>query len=371
MTVRAAEWRRARAERRACDRQLPAGLARDLAVIRRDDLGHDAAVAVHDDVAAIAARAGQVRRVVTAGAPPWTYVRPAAQREIARALEQNPTYRRHVRARVRATLRTEHLTKVDPAADPLEVPDALGDAPLAGDTLRVQSSIGLGTATMLEAEPEGWNHWVAAQVRDEQTSADALEYGLGVEHHDCRVLVLGALAGGFARAVTALGLSSLAITEIDWVLPAATNLPCVERRGLTAPMRVFDAAVAVVPSPATSAAANQRNVYRASCSSDPARLGVRRWHRAVVGYLGLLNAALEIGSLAYVLLPLGIRDEHGYSPAPDVLGSLLSELGAVGFEVVLQVPTVELQPVRQPFVGYARPQKTTLVLKKTAPLEGL
>lgn len=365
-----ADWRRARAERRGGERTLPAGLARDLAVIRRDDLGHDAALTVHDHVAAIAARDGEVRCVEAAGSPSWTYVRPAAQREIARALEQNPTYRRQLRARVRSTLRLEHLTKVDPAAESLQVPSALGAPPVAGETLDVESAIGLGTATVLEAEPEGWDHWVAVQVRDQHVSDDACDLGLGLGHApSARVLVVGALAGGFARATAALS-ANIAVTELDWVFPTATNLPCVEQRGLRAPLGVFKAAIVVYPSPATSAAANQRNIY-GRCDEDPARLGGRRWGRAIQAYLGLVNVALEMGGIAYVLLPLGVRHERGYIPAPELLDRIVSGSTALGFEVVSAIPTIEVNPVPRPFVGRNRPPMTTLVLKKTATLEGV
>jgi hypothetical protein len=370
------DWRRARAERRADERRLPEGLQRDVRVVRRDDLGHDAVQAILDDAGSIARRQGDIRGVHSAGAPTWSYVPPAVERNLLQKLNGNPSYRSQVRAGVRSTLRAAHLTKIDPAAGLIILPEWLPPPAVVDDgVLRVESSRGLGAATALEAEPEGWDHWAACNVVDHRdcdvaASPDDVSLGLDDAHQARRVLVLGALAGGFARAVTAMGASGIAVTEVDWVLPEATNLPCVERRGLPTPMGVFDATVAVFPSAATSGAANQRNIYGQS-SNDPARLGVRRWERAIIGHLGLLNVALDVGALAYILLPLGVRHERGYAPAPDLLDRILSRLSVVGFEVLSQVPTVEVEPVAQPFVGTNRPPKVTLVLKKTHAIEGI
>lgn len=365
------DWRRARAERRAAERRLPESLQQDVRVIRRADLGHEAVEVVLDDVRTIALREGDLRTVHSAAEPSWSYVPPAVERDLLHRLERNGTYRRQVRAGVRSTLRLAHLIKVDPGASFIAFADVL--PPVAGvqdGMLRVESSIGLCTATALEAEPEGWDHWVASKVTDRDDHGEDLDVDLRFEAKR-RVLILGALAGGFARVVTAMGLSRMALTEIDWVLPDATNLPCVERRGLADPMGTFDAAVAVFPSPATSAAANQRGIYGRALTGDLARLGARRWERLVIGYLGLLNVALEVGSIAYVLLPLGVRHERGYLAAPELLDHILSQLDVVGFEVVANIRTVEVEPVAQPFVSTNRPPKTTLVLKKTRTIEGV
>jgi hypothetical protein len=365
------DWRRARSERRAAERRLPESLQQEVRVIRRADLGQDAVEAVFEDVRTIALRQGDLRRVHSAKEPSWSYVPPAVERDLLQELARNRTYHRQVRADVRSTLRVAHLIKIDPGAARITVPEALPPVATVKDgALLVKSSIGLGTATALEAEPEGWDHWTASTITNRSVQEQELDVDLGFEPGR-RVLVLGALAGGFARTVTAMGLSRMAVAEIDWVLPDATNLPCVERRGLADPMGTFDAAVAVFPSPATSGAANQRGIYNRSLTEDLAQLGARRWARLVVGYLGLLNVALEAGAIAYVLLPLGVRDERKYIAAPDLLDRILSRLDVVGFEVVANTPTVEVEPVAQPFVGTTRPQKTTLVLKKTHSIEGV
>jgi hypothetical protein len=357
------DWRRARRERRALDRRLPDGLRRDLRGIVRDDIGHDAARAILVHVQAIARKDDALRAVRRPGSEPWSYVLPAVEREILARLDANGGFRQQVRADVRTTLRIEHRVKVDPAASRITLPESLGLPPLADDLLAANSSIGLGTASVLEAEPEGWNHWVAAQIANMGEADDGL-----IETR--RVLVAGALAGGFARAVAAMGAARLVVTEIDWVFAEATNLACVEGRGLAEPMGTFDAAVAVFPAPSVSGAANQRRIYGPS-DLDIAVLGPRRWRRLVLGYLGLLNIALDVGRLVYVLLPLGVRHHRGYEAAPDLLDEVLSRLAECGFELIATLPTIEVEPVAQPFVGTNRPPKVTLVLQRSQTIEGV
>lgn len=365
----ASNWKRARRECRADQRRLPEGLRRDVSVIRREDLGHDAVTAILDDVGEIAARMGVVRKVRSSAAEPWSYVLPSPERDILTKLEGNRAYRRHVRSDVRSTLRTAHLAKIDPGT--ALIPEHLGPAAVIEDgVLHVRSSIGLGTATVLEAEPEAWDQWAAADIVD-RDHHDEDDVSMGFDDERGRhIFVLGALAGGFARSVTAMGSGPMRITESDWTLTRATALPCVERRGFPEPSATFDAAVAVFPSPSRSGAANQRNIYGRS-GFDPARLGPRRWTDAVLGYLGLLNRIVREGALLYTLLPLGVRDGRCYQAAPDLLEPIVARLDEAGFKVLLSIPTIEIAPVAQPFVGTARPQKVTLILKKIRPVEGL
>jgi len=181
------------------------------------------------------------------------------------------------------------------------------------------------------------------------------------------VLVIGALAGGFARAVTAMGtrLPQLRLTELDWVLNSATNLPCVEGRGVVAANARFDAVVVVLPSPASSEASGQRRIYGTKTGSDPGRLGPRRWLHAVADIINGLGSLMNDNATAYVLLPLGVRTRGGYMSAPELLAPVLSAVLTAGFGIEA-LPTVEVAPVAQPFVARNRPQIVTLMLRRAA-----
>lgn len=365
------DWRRARRERRGDQRRLPPGLRRDVATIRREDLGHDAVTAVLYDVETLAAARGEVLTIHSSGAEPWSYVPPSVERDVLQLLERRKLYRHHVRAEVRSTLRLAHKTKVDPGAALVTLPASLGPTPSVEDgILEVSSSLGLGTASALEAEPEGWNHWVATQLVHGDSEYAEESLGLLSEQQAHRVFVLGALAGGLARAVTTLDTSHFRITEFDWVLDSPSALSCVDCRSFPDSSHVFDTAVAVFPSCSTSNAANQRGIYGRS-DFDPARLGPRRWVKRVLGYLGLVNARLRDGAILYVLLPLGVRGNRGYEDGPSLEAAILPRLSECGFAIVYTIPTTEREPVAQPFVGRARPKKLTLVLQKTHAVEGL
>lgn len=372
------DWKAARRKRRAEERRLPPGLRHDVRVVRRDDLA--AGSDVLEDAAAIASRTGATRVVNPIGEPPWSYVPPTVEREILGRLDENPTYRQQVRAEIDRTLRSEHMTRVDPAAANLAVPLSLGPVPkVNAGRLYVESNIGLGTASVVEAEPEAWNHWVAQEIARSAAVASGMDVddvGLGGEPHGqvARVLVIGALAGGFARVVTAMGAAgaNILVTEHDWVLATPTNVPCVIGRSGLAELRAgFDAVVLVMPSPATPGASNYRHIYNPERPYDPARLGTRRWKRDLIGLLGMASTLLHEGGLLYALLPLGVRFHRGYVPAPDLLDEALFNVQALGFEVVEKIPTIEVLPVAQPFVGKNRPPKITLVLRKTQPVEGM
>lgn len=375
---RRADWLRARRHRRALERRLPEGLRRELRVIRLDDIGQDEAQVLLDHVRD-AAGARALRRAEANGEPAWSYVLPAIEHDVLRRLDRNRTFHSGVRARVRQRLRLEHLLKVQPDAF-IMLPETLNETPrVRNGELHVRSSIGLGTASVLEAEPEELDAWMIEQI------CQAL---LGDEEDVCpqlddlkaRVLVVGALAGGFARALTTKfgPRSNIQVTESDWVFSKATNLPRVARLPFHELAPAFDAAVVVMPSPSMSNATNQRDIYRTRPTEgepestrktwklDPARLGPRRWTQVVSDYLAGVSALMKNGARVFVLLPSGIRTARGYIEAPDLLDPVFARLGECGFQVRDRVNVVEIGPVAQPFVAKARPSKAMLVLQKKA-----
>ncbi len=375
------EWQRARRERKADERRLPDALRRQTRRIKRSDLGHHVVSTILDDVKERARQAELLVTVTSIDDEPWSYVPADVEEDILQKLAANSQYVAQVRRRVDEALRVAHVARVQPEQY-FELPEALPPVFKADDELVVRSDIGLGTASVLEAEPEEWNHWVASQI-DGARDVDDLELGGPVP-----VVVLGALAGGFARAVRVTG-AYIRVAELDWIWDEATQLPCVESRDAAWKDGVFDAAVVVLPSSSTSGAANQRCIYRdggmpraetggdrnikgpGDKGYDLSSRGPRRWSREALGYLAVVNARLPLGALAYVLLPLGIRDERGYIAAPDLLGEALERIGEAGFHVVQRLPTFEVAPVAQPFVGHQRPERVTLVVKKTSHVEGL
>lgn len=373
------EWQRARRERKADERRLPDVLRHQTRRIKRTDLGHEIVSSILADVKDRARQSEQLVTVTTVDDEPWSYVPADVEEDILRKLAANARYVAQVRRRVDEALREAHVVRVQPEQYS-ELPKELPAVFRADDELFVRSDIGLGTASVLEAEPEEWNHWVAAQIQGAR-GADELELAGPLS-----VVVLGALAGGFARAVQVIN-AHIAVDELDWTWDEATQLPCVRSRDLAWSTGRFDAAVVVLPSSSTSGAANQRCIYRdggTPRSDEPggpkgpgdkgydlSSRGPRRWSHEVLGYLGVANARLPIGALAYVLLPLGIRDERGYVAGPDLLDAVLERISEAGFDVVQRLPTSEIAPVAQPFVGRQRPERVTLVLQKSSDVEGL
>jgi hypothetical protein len=359
-----AEWKAARRARRALERRLPERLARLVGVVRRDDLGDAFASTVLRDAADVARVRRGERRVVEVGNPNWSYILPVVERDVLRQLDDNDAYRNHVRRDVRRVLRSEHLVRVDPGAERITLPERLGPLPkAAGGILEVESDIGLGTATVLESEPEQWNVWVASEIRRTWTP--------GALNDSCRsrVLVIGALAGGFARTVNALDarMPEMIVSEADWVFSSPTNLPCVEGRGTIGDSgEMFHNAVVVLPAPALSEASTQRGIYPEASPDDPARLGAARWQKAVAEVVEVVSAFMAPSARAYVLVPAGVRSRRGYIEAPELPDAVVDAAVRVGLVAERRLETIEIAPVRQPFVGTRRPRKATFVLRKGA-----
>ena len=359
------DWRRARKDRRALERRLPRGLRQIVGVVRRDDMGDAIAGTLLREASDIAAARedGSVRYVPPQpGGPAQSYVLPVVERDILARGEADTAYRGGLRAKVRRTLRSLHLVRVDPGATVITLPRSLGPVPtLVDGVLHVESGLGLGTSSVLGSEPEGWDHWVASRIIRgwSPTSVNAPPA--------VNALVIGALAGGFARAVTAMGtqLPQLRVTELDWVLSEATNVPCVESRGVVAADARFDAVVVVLPPSARSEASGQRRIYDNKTGSDPGRLGPRRWLQAVAEIIERLGSLMNANASAYVLLPLGVRTRGGYVSAPELLAPVLAAIltGGFGLEAL---PTIEVAPVAQPFVARNRPRMITLILRRGA-----
>jgi hypothetical protein len=359
MAQASADWLRERRDRRKRARLLPPGIAADIAKVRRDDIADQAITKVLDTVKEIA---GQRRLTASwwQSLPEATikFVPPTVQREILRELETNQAFRRQLRAYIRGLLREAHKEKLRSG----DFETHAGDVPyrIKDGALVVESDIGLGTATAIEAEPEGWNLFVldrlVAQREDEDVSL----------HDRVRVLVVGAGAGGFARAVsTSRRPLGIAVVQHDWVLTPRDDLLCADDE----PAGTFDHGVVVVPAPSVGGASNHRRIYhrtedRKPWPFDPAALGPSRWLASVCGQLEAVATQVRPVGSVYCLVPLGVRVGEGYQEVPGLLDQVLACIPALGLEVLERIAVEEPRPVNQPFVGTRRPNRVTLVCRR-------
>ncbi len=274
----------------------------------------------------------------------------------ARELARNPVYLGRIRRLVREALRQHHVVQFPPDVD-ASLPDGLPAVRPSEGVLTVKSSIGLGTATFLDGEPEGWDAWAVQEIVRRSDAA----FDGGLELEPVRVLVVHAGAGGFARADAARGdrLPRIEIHEVDQRVFGQTNLPHVVTRTRETPEGKFDFVVSAFPSPATPSASGQTRIYGGDSS-----VGVRRWLDRLEGILQTYKDILTPGGFALVLVPLGIRTTRGYADSPELTARVKEIVeGAAGMTVLGTYATEETEPVSKPFVRRSRPSRVTYVLQ--------
>ena len=94
----------------------------------------------------------------------WPVVMPVVARQVLRTLNSDAAFRGSVRNRVAEVLRGAHLVNADPAGvTAVRLYDAAAPGP-EGGAISLRSSIGLGSASVLEAEPEAWNRYVLGRI---------------------------------------------------------------------------------------------------------------------------------------------------------------------------------------------------------------
>lgn len=370
---------RARAcDRRSCRsllRRFPPGMRQDIAKIHNDGMRLQLAEVIMGKALEVARERGLIITDPCRLEPPAT-LPPVHLRTILRELDGSQSFRNWLRKDVRDLLRHAHLRRVDPAREracTLREPRA-SNPPECGPW-EVQADVGLGTASFLDGEPEGWDVWVARQLL-------ALHEGYT---DPFRVCVLGAGAGGIARALDALapGDKRVFIHEVDWVVDSATELPTLERDQHGAPIpdpRVsgrnlacgwFESVVMVLPPPSLGVGANQRGIYIDIHSADhrPRDLGwfgPRRWKANAKYWLDYFASLLALapGAIGYALLPFGIREGRSYRVQGDLLDGLLQHAGTLGLRVKRKIQTVEVGSAHQPFVGTNRCPRLTVIFER-------
>lgn len=291
------------------------------------------------------------------GQSPVTSKPSAAHYFAARQLAENPVYLNRIRRLVREALREHHVVRFPPDVD-APMPDGLPVVSVdAQGVLQVGSSIGLGTATFLDGEPEGWDAWAVRQI---VRRSDAVFDG-ALEVEPVRVLVVYAGAGGFARAVAARGdrLPRIETHEVDDRILGKTNLPHVITRTRDIPAGKFDFVVTCFPTPASPAASGQVRIYGGDSS-----VGAHRWLDRLEGLLNAYKDILKPGGFALVLAPLGIRTTRGYSDSAELASGVKTIVeGVAGMGVVETYATEEIHSVAKPFVRRNRPKMVTYVLQ--------
>jgi hypothetical protein len=349
------DWRAARHARRLRQRRLPRGLREDVERVRRDDLADGIMDVIFNEVRA---QAGATDLVTIGDAQ---VVMPVVERRVLREMNCNAAFRGRVRREIAGLLRSVHLTCVDPAGA-TSVPRTLGPAPSPHEgVLRVRSSIGLGTATFLEAEPEGWAHYAVTRMLEKHLHDDMEP---AFEPSRLRVYSVGAGAGSVARVVTALDAPAVVeVEEVDPVLGEATTLPCVVgTRSARAFDEKFDAVVMVLPAPAEGGAANHRRIYGHGAGLDLATLSKKRWLDAARGWFeGVAELLTPLGEV-FALVPASVRWVGGYANAPELLNEVVARAGSAGLRLDEKLRVVEIEPVAQPFIDRERPEMWSLRL---------
>ena len=357
------DWNRERAARRRRERTLPPGLRSDVRKVRRDDLAHVVLDLVGERLQLEARRA-----LGAESANIKLEIIPVLARKLLRVLDNNQEFRGFIRNVIGELLRNNHRTKTDPQAASISV-KTLGPAPqLTKGILELRSSIGLGTASYLEAEPEEWCHYVVdgALARAQPLERDG---DITMDDRHMRFFVIGAGPGGFAKTVTAVESHiHIEVAEQDLVLPESTTVPCVV--GPRGPSGVkHDIVAMVLACPAYGGAANHRRLYRheGAREFDLSALGPRKWRAHVEGWISALPDLMTAGGEAFVLVPASLRYGRGYQRHEGLLEHVLRAVDAARLEVVEQVQVVEVMPVNQPFVGTARPERWSLRVQRSVP----
>lgn len=360
--IMSAEWKAERNARRRRERALPRGLRADVRRVRRDDL----AQTVLDTIDArlqLEAR----RYQLAANATVQLDVMPVVARKLLLTLDTNQEFRGFIRRQINQVLRGHHVMKIDPQAV-ATLPDIEHATPHPElGVLPLRSSIGLGTASYLEAEPEQWCQYVVtnalARVHPPELDEDAK-----LDEEKLHLLVIGAGPGGVARTVTALELPvHIHVSEYDYVLAEPTAMPCVNGpRGLGDGK--YDVIVVVLPSPSAGHASNHRRIYRYGRAPeyDLSALGPRKWLSHVECWVEILPDLLAAAGEIFMLVPASVRCGTGYQEHAGLLESVLRACNTGGLEVVEQVQIVEIAPVNQPYVARRRPQRWSLRLRRNS-----
>ncbi len=356
------EARYTRRWRRLHERRLPPGLREDISRLRRDDLACGVLDSVFAEVRKIAALEGVVRSE-PALVGHREYVPAVHERRVLRQLDQNDAFRRSIRRKVRDLVRTAHVIRTAP---PIFVPAHLGritDTTAAGPLL-LRSSIGLGTASFLDAEPEELNVLVHDGIVEDWKRREATS-DIGLDEGVVNVAVLGSGAGGFARIVESRAerCPRILVHEWDPLVDTRTALPCVRPFRPSAGTSL-DYGLVVLRAPATGGAANHGCIY--SEAGDLSKLGVARWTKRTAELLRSLGGILTEGALVFVVTPASVRTDRGYRRAPALLDGVLEGLRLGHLAPEKQRRIVEVEPVRRPFVGANAPERWIVIARKAA-----
>jgi hypothetical protein len=163
------------------------------------------------------------------------------------------------------------------------------------------------------------------------------------------------------------------VQEYDTTLTDTTNLPCVvgTRGGGLVPCK-FDAVVAVIPAPAVGGAAHQRSIYTGGLLPfDPGSMGPERWSGFVGGALRAASDLVDDEGIIYMLVPTGVREGTGYTSRPELLHVVLELARKVGLKVLEKLRIVEVEPVKQPFVGCNRPERWSIRFARSVAAGGV
>ena len=355
-----ADARHTRRARRLLERRLPAGLRADVVRVRRDDLASNILAGIFESVREAAEREGLLRSY-PALLGRTSYIPAVHERRILGELEANASFRGKIRRQVRDHLRVAHITR---SAPPVLVPAHLGAAPRSQEgTLVLRSTLGLGSGSFLEAEPEEANVYIHERMvrhwQDRRTDRDLIMDEAGEVH----VLVFGAGAGGLARVVEsrASRFPRVLVHERDPLVATRTDLPCVAST-LLKEGAGFDAAVVLLRSPGDGGAANHARIYEGT-AGDLSMMGSLAWAKATQTLLQEIASMMTQGSMVFVLASGSIRMDNGYRADPHLLPGVLNALESADLELLEQLHIVEVEPQNQPFVGRSRPERWLLVAR--------
>ena len=355
-----ADARHTRRARRLLERRLPAGLRADVGRVRRDDLASNILAGIFESVREAAEREGLLRSY-PALLGRTSYIPAVHERRILGELEANASFRGKIRREVRDHLRVAHVTR---SAPPVLVPAHLGAAPRSQEgTLVLRSTLGLGSGSFLEAEPEEANVYIHERMvrhwQDRRTDRDLIMDEAGEVH----VLVFGAGAGGLARVVEsrASRFPRVVVHERDPLVSTRTDLPCVPST-LLKEGAGFDGAVVILRSPGEGGSANHARIY-GDAAGDLSLMGPLAWARATQTLLGAIGAMMTEGSMVFVVAPGAVRTYNSYRADPKMLPGVLHALDHAGLHLVEQHRIIEVQPQNQPFVGRSRPGRWLLVAR--------
>jgi hypothetical protein len=370
---------RARRDRRDLEAMLPPEVTRIVRNLRDDTAALSIFGAFLGRVMAVAQQRGLTFEIEDV--PPRTGLRHLDQREIALQLARREDIRGWLRGLVRRHLRQGHIQRVRPQPLLSEVCTE-GAFAFRDGAMLVWGSIGLGTSTMLDAEPEGWVVW-AHESLVREAHARLGDPGLAVEDVGLDdpaaidVLVVGSDTGALARLVASQPIGSAEV-RVHWVggildgegeLPGVAGELTLREAADAIRQKRFDAGVLVLPAPIVPSSAGQRAIYREpgrteESRPDPGRVGLGRWTHWLRTLLALMHEGLREGARCLALVPLGDRVRRGYRADPG-RADLVRQVGREsGFRIEAEAPVIELAPARRPFVGRDRPPLLSMVLRR-------